>query len=698
MKIFIKNKTYIVAIIIFIIPFFNYLDYGAYDLSGDSTRAYLIYPLKWINQYSLNLISNGFSGSPYSTNYIITPQLFIYYLINKLTFNNFIYFHNSLIALFAYIGFYKLLKFFLKKNYSNFNKDISLIISIVYAYCPLYQSIIFDNGGFWIYVYSGVPILFYFFFLFVYSGKKTHLLAFLFFLFLFSSIFLYQNLSWSLSIIISILLLFIFTNFEKLEKRNFYNLLIIVSIIILFNVPNLFSFFHEFLNRDLLDSSIRDIGGKKIFETLSSNVENNFFPLYFSSNLKILSFGMDSYFINNKFFLKVLILSNSLFLLFILHAITKLTDKNIKILTVITIILVINYLFLNMSFNSFTNLIFSNLFKIDYLVIFRSYYSKFYFGFIFSYLVFIAIILKQINIDLKNIKTFCFLIVFLFINFFNILNGTIYNNKARFLNDYITVDGISDNFYQAINKINAINSQNQIIKNIVSLPISNEYEILINENKIYLGPSIIPLLTKSKIYQGYLLTGNKDLYENLINKNIKFIKSFFNEKNINTFILNKILFEKKNVFANYLNEKNEINFYQDIILNDLNYDLVFENEEFLIYSKNKPACIESKLISPTKIIFTPLCENKYKNYEDLEMLLSYYSMNMNEVNIYNIQNSSVNLSFINFFRKSIKDNDFVNNSDDSYIINYKKQQIFELIILLSILSIFLLLLCKLQKK
>lgn len=698
MKIFIKYKTYFFAIIIFIIPFFNYLDNGAFDLSGDSTRAYLIYPLKWINQYSLNLISNGFSGSPFSTNYIITPQLFIYYLLNKLTFNNFIYFHNSLIAFFAFIGFYKLLKFFLKKNYSYYNKDICLIISIFYAYCPLYQSIIFDNGGFWIYVYSGVPILFYFFFLFIYSGQKKHLLAFIFFLFLFSSIFLYQNLSWSLSIIISIISLFLFTNFEELEKRNFHNLLVIISIILLFNLPNLFSFFHEFLNRDLLESSVRGIGGKKIFETLSNNVENNFFPLYFTPNLKILSFGMDSYFINNKFFLKLLILSNSLFLLFILHTITELKYKNIKILTVISIIFIINYLFLNMSFNTFTNLIFSNLFKIDYLVIFRSYYSKFYFGFIFSYLILITIILKKINIDLKNIKTLCLLIIFLFINFFNILNGTIYNNKARFLNDYTTIDGISDSFYEAINKINDINSQNQIIKNIVSLPISNEYEILINKNKIYLGPSIVPLLTKSKIYQGYYLTGNKDLFENLINKNIKFIKDFLSEKNINTFILNKILFEKKNVFANYLNEKNEINFYKNIILNDLNYDLIFENEEFLIYSKNKSVCLETKLISPTKIIFKPLCNNKYKNFEDFEILLKYYSMKLNEVNIYNTQNSSINLSFINFFKKSIKVTDFVDSSGDSYIINYKKQQMFELIILFSILSIFLLLLCKFQKK
>jgi hypothetical protein len=702
-----NKKIYLIifCFLVFFLPFTHYLELGPFNFGGDSTRLYIHYPDYWIKNYSINLINYGNPYIPTAGNAAMTPQLLFYYLLNLISPNLSIYLHNSFIALTAFLGIFFLLKDTVFEYLKKKNFFLIILLSLLYLTSQLYSHFIFNNGGFWVYVFAGAPFLCTFFSRFLIYGTLKNLIFFYLFLIFYSSIFLYQNISWSIMVIINCLALYCPLFLKIAKTKIIKRFSVIFLIFIIFNLGNFISFFNEFLNRTSLANEQFTFN----FLTEADYVGNNFFPLYNLQNLDLQIKGSDVYGTENIYFLKFFLLINSvLIVLSVIYFVTlKNNIKNFIIYNKFRYVLIfflINFFLINQSFNNLIINVFNLLYKVEYFTIFKSYYGKFTFSYLISFISLIyifSIFLYKKNYT-RNIIYYLFFFI-IFLSSVNFINGKVYNLKNRFSQSY-PINGLSNDFYALIHFLNKANSYN-FSGNIILLPVSSEYylDIIPLEKRSYVAPSPISLFENIRVFYGY--ENNKVIYDALLLNNQK---EFF--KNLDNKFINYIIYNKNNFksLENYLypyntlqkKNLNNIEFFNPSFLN------VFENDTFLVlkYEKNFLKCSTFKLIRPTLFSLKTDCENHEHFIEDIKKFSQIVGISIDDL-VFHKSNSTVSFSELNFINPLIvfKNSELLNikkgvNNND-FIVIYRHQIYQDFCIILSILfPLFIILIYYLRKQ
>ena len=210
-----QNKVFIFSSFLFIIPFFWYVNSSHISFGGDSTRFYLNYPFLWLNNYSLNVLNHGFSLDPFHGNNMMIYQLLVYHLINFFHSELISLLHNSFILVTSFLGFYLTMRETISKYINDHNSTLAILFSFAFSTSQVFSWSIYNNGGLWVYVYSGLPLIIYFFYKFIFEGKIVTLLFFVSSLWIFSSVFLYQLLPFTLPLTTFIFILY----FPRLKKN-----------------------------------------------------------------------------------------------------------------------------------------------------------------------------------------------------------------------------------------------------------------------------------------------------------------------------------------------------------------------------------------------------------------------------------------------------------------------------------------------
>lgn len=702
----IKIFIIIISLLVFLIPFSHYLKFGPFNFGGDSTRLYIHYPSYWIQNYSLNLINYGNPNVSSAGNAAMVPQLLIYNFLNLISPSLSIYIHNSFISLSAFLGIFFLLKDTIIKYFPNKNFFLIIFLSILFLTSQLYSHIIFNNGGFWVYVFAGVPFICVFFSRFIINGLLSNLLFFYLFLLLFSTIFLYQNISWSFFFIINCLVLY-YPLFSKVKKNKIIKrFLIIFTLFIIFNLGNIISFLNELLNRDSLANQQNIFN----FRNETDYIGNNFFPLFNLQNLNLQINGSDVYGSTNIYFLKFFLLINSLLvgLCLIYFANLRSNIKNFifynKFLYLL-IFFLINFFLINQSFNNLIINFFELLYKIKYLEIFKSYYGKF----VFSYLISFLSLIYAFSFFLykKNYQRACIYYLFFFIIFLssiNFINGKIYNLKTRFASSSYPINGLSNDFYSLINFLKEENRDN-FNGNVILFPISNEYYLNVNSNDnnlTYVGPSPISLFENIKVYNGYY--GNKIIYDSFLSgKKEEFLKNLNNEY-INYIIYNKSNLKDLEAYLHSSSDLAEVNFNNFLSENKLIFR-VFENNSYLVFKINKNLlnCSSFKIIRPTVFNFKTYCQNNELFLSDIKTFTKLVQISTENL-VYIPSNYNFLFSDLNIIKPSAIFEKFdlteLKNANRNDLIIFYNYQIYQdfLIILSIIFPMIIIIFLKLMVK
>lgn len=651
----IKIFLIIISLFIFLIPFSHYLKFGPFNFGGDSTRLYIHYPGYWLKNYSLNLINYGNPNVNSAGNAAMVPQLLIYNFLNLISPNLSIYIHNSFISLSAFLGIFFLLKDTIIKYFPNKNFFLIICLSILFLTSQLYSHIIFNNGGFWVYVFAGVPFICVFFSRFIIYGSLSNLLFFYLFLLLFSTIFLYQNISWSFFFIINCLVLY-YPLFLKVKKNKIIKrFLIIFTLFIIFNLGNIISFLNELLNRDSLANQENIFN----FRNEANYIGNNFFPLFNLQNLNLQIMGSDVYGSENVYFLKFFLLINSLLIgLSIIYFVNlKSNVKNFifyKKFLYLLIFFLINFFLINQSFNNLIINFFELLYKIKYFEVFKSYYGKFGFSYLISFLsliyAFSFFLYKNNYLRACIHYLFFFIIILSSINF---INGKIYNLKTRYTSSSYPINGLSNDFYALINFLKEENQDN-FNGNVILFPISNEYYLNVNSNdnnSTYVGPSPISLFENINVFNGYY--GNKIIYDSfLFGKIEEFLK------NLNNRYINYIIFNKSNIkdLELYLHSSRNLaeeNFKNFIFENKL-FSKAYENNSYLVFKNNKNLlnCSSFKIIRPTVFNFKTYCQNNELFLSDIKTFTELVKISVENL-VYIHTNYNFLYSDLNIIKPSV---------------------------------------------
>ena len=656
MHIYLTEKRFVVlsALIIFLIPIINQLIYGGNNLGGDSTRLYLNFPFQWISNYSIHLSNLTFPDNPFNNSYIQVPQLFIFYLLNKIFFSSFtMFFHNSFIAVTAFFGILMLLDDLFKKKLADI-KNYSyckIICSTIYVFSCSYSWSIFNNGGSWVYVYSSLPILVSLVYRFCIEGKYFYLVI-LFLLFnIFSSIFLYQMLPFTIPTIMYLLLAYSL-NLKKITNKNFFKkLLLVILLITIFNIPNIYYAYYDFIGG--VDFRYQE-------DTLMLNyianykenidiIQNNFYPLLNLPSLKL--FSISGFFINKYWFILNLYLVVQFILLGYIFFnfyknITTLNKYHLKLAKQITVILILGFLFINPGFNEFIKYFFFKFLNIfDFMGIFRGFNHKFTFGFSIIYCVFIFYILVVGKIFFKKIKYVAFLLYV--VTLVPALIGAFYNIPILYTKDIKPLNGISNDTYELI-KI--IKNENELSYNgnMISLPPRHEYFLDFHDgDKGYVSQSPISLISGTILYYSMSSQKSKKIFNEIfsskdINKKYQFLK----ENHINYILFNKKNYEEYFAAYQFNYDKKILNKFIEKIKKYQQTEILYDSSKYQLLKINNNV---NKCLNFKKYIFyyslinscnnEAIIKKEIDNFADLNSLKKDWLLNLNSIyeinNIYN---------------------------------------------------------------
>lgn len=691
-----KYNFFVFSLIVFFVPLF-WSKFTLLNLGGDSTRLYLIFPLEWILNYSINIYSFSYiNHAPQDS--ALTYQLIFYLILNSLLNQNIsLIIDYSCVALLSYWS-----AFFLLKDL-NQNKNILLfILPLIYTFSVNYAFMIFNNGGIWIYVFSVLPLVLRCFFNFInYSCYKNFIFFFLL-TFIYSSIFSLKNIAWSLPILFLIFLIY-FNKIKYFKKKNFLNLLKISFFFLFLNLPLFYNSFIELYN--LLISSknvafnIFNVDRYLIFKDNVKNLNNFFYPMFISTNYS------EPFVSQNYYFLKTNIILSSLlyfpvFYVFLRSDYLKIIRKyNINI---ILLIFIFYFLFINMAFKPF-DYIFDKLFYyLPFFHMFSTYTSKFAFPFC---LIFIILVYLSSNIFIKKFNSYKIFIIFIYFFFsiifiFPTLKGNASFSKLPLWqsDDIYSISNLDSNYLKILNHIKKLEINNSNGK-ILSLPFSREYSVqLINNENAYVGP------TFASVYTGvYEVLGEyyyelffKRLTGNIKDNNINDFSKNLENHNISYIIINKNDLSRMNYYFQNLNF-----FYENIehiekLINLSDYKLEIKIGNYYLYFKEKiffnsliNECFNFKIINSSIININKMCNDK-----GYELILKEIKnlININEWNIYKYPN----FNFLNIFNENKK----IYNQNNIFLINNKQflNYIFLIISTLLYFIFFIFLLFKFIKR
>ncbi len=227
-------KKIIIALICLVLFLIPQLFWGKlYQVGGDDTRLYYLFPLEFLKNFTFNIISdNTFGiGGGYGPVSFFAPMTFIFFIFKTLLpFVNIQFFFYGLNLVGGFLAFYFFLGLWIKDD----NKAVycfRIACSLLYVFSPYLIKTLYHNQLLAQYLISIVPAVLYFFIKALQEKRWIFILFSALIYSLFSSTIL--TLPWFYGFLFSQIPLFIYLGIIYKKRFFIYSSLLVLSIILL---------------------------------------------------------------------------------------------------------------------------------------------------------------------------------------------------------------------------------------------------------------------------------------------------------------------------------------------------------------------------------------------------------------------------------------------------------------------------------
>lgn len=506
-----KALPFIIAIILFIIPFFWFKP-GEMDLGGDSGRLYFYDPVSYLFTSTLYAISSSSVGGP-NLNYANIP--FIYLLIVlKYIFTSPTILISGLYGISLSAGFIFCYLIIMELTESKNNFYAAIVGGLVYVFFPA----LIDSWRHTLLPYNQVflnPLMFYLLLRYLKSTKIYLLFCAVFLTFIFSSNFSSLAAPGLLAFYpISILFLLLYT--KLIMKRKIVVKHIMLALFLFLGIQA----FHLILLVNSIFSSGNTLN-TTIFSDAGKFDRGLSYFLAIAPNIKasINLLGLPQMEPLNFF-------SNAFLVLPFIIVISLLFNKKKTILITFFFFLVVLFFATANITNAWLSF-YKILFNIPGFSIFRNFFGQWIYAYMFFYSILFGqafyIVLDTLHYSqnrLKKLLTFFFIsvpILILVINATRLIKGDIIRETLWQSNNIGAVLQIDPDYEQALSFVRSLPAEGRVL----TLPLTDYgYQIIAGKNGgAYLGPSAISYLAGKKDFSGYNeLLGYQDLIPNLIKR------------------------------------------------------------------------------------------------------------------------------------------------------------------------------------
>ena len=511
-----KKILVFVLSLIFLVPFLFWGDY--YQVGGDDSKLYYLFPKEYLAGFSLNFISDnqlGSLGNYFSQSYL-SPLVFLIFIfkiiIGEINVQHLMFGLNLSVS---FLSFYLLLGVFIKEK----SKDhffIKITSSLLYTFSIFSYYTIWSHQLFSVYLASVIPISLFLFSKSILEKKISYLFFLNLVLFFLSAVLL--SIPWISALLISIspILFFLFIKNKILFIRHS---LILVLFFLLLNSHWLFSFIHAPFSSDLSNDivstvSSADVRSSNINNILAVSRNNKLkYPLLglFHLNLQR-DFSWASLSIFKNLYL-YLLLPNTLFLSAVVGAYffkrNKFDNEKKVYLSALLSWLIALYFFSVKIGGWGTDLFLTLNDYIPGFTMFRNMYDKFGLALAFTFSFLLAVSLSSIVSGIKNIfyKRMILVIFFILV----VLNIKPFVGGSFYRLSYGSTDSISNHisefnndFQNLIGSLKSLNSSSRI----AWLPLNTANYVFISDesldNSYYMGVSPLQFLAKTSDFNGLL--------------------------------------------------------------------------------------------------------------------------------------------------------------------------------------------------
>jgi hypothetical protein len=544
----------IVSIFLLLLPYIIFQN--KLFIGGDDTRLFYIFPDQWINSIGF------YSWFHFSTFGINNPNQFIIPFLSLIFVLNFIikskvvidYLFFSLPLILGFIFFQKFLREFITED--KYKLEI-FIAALFYIFSPILMVNQLSVFLYAAWLIGGVPLLLLLLVKFINTGSKSVLiLASVVFIFL---ALIFASVPWLLGFFLPafIPLLFLSNYFslkdiKKIVFRTVFFFLSVGMIQAYWIIPFVLNFLlvHKgSFSSVILSQTTGDTFSPTVLATAIGNILYPLLNLFhrdiaFVYNWQVkdnfLSFYDSFWYLNLSF---VFIIGTGLFLY------KKFLPSKYKIFYLYSLLAFVLSLFLFTVNVDILKELFLLAGKIPGFVMFRNFYDKFAFGFVFFYAVFIAISLIIFNIRFAKFKIYTSIVLILIVCFFVIPIKQVVDKSLWKTKNTYTIANFPKEYTYFITSFNITLKGSE---GILSLPYNiAAYTFVPDDNPkyIFIGTSPVVIFTGNNDFSGDLSfkpTDSELFKKLLLAKNYSAIQKFLAKYAINyVFVTNNIPTEVK---------------------------------------------------------------------------------------------------------------------------------------------------------
>lgn len=513
--IFSKNKVaFIIMAALFIVPWF-WFSKGEVDFGGDSTRLYFYDPSKWLNNIALYFTNPLMSLGGNNPNFSMVPFLSFLILLKKILFNDPFVLNNvfnGMLLSGGFISIYLISMELLSDGKGKYDEIVSSISGLFFIFSPLlifqWERALYSINQVFIY-----PLVFLMFLKFL-KTKKYYILILIPIISLpFSINFSYATTPWLSSF--SFFSLIFFSGYSIIYKRKKLLVKGLVLLVTFFGLLFSFDYIVEIFN------IVSPFGMNYQMFFQKEAGENRALPYFLSiqPHVRLIYnlLNQDQFVITKGFgitFEKIIFNFGIKYLpVFFIYPIIiatgiilekkNLIDKRISILHLLFVIFLINLYLTTATITNIGLSVYKSFFNIPGFSMFRSYYSKFAFTYVFFYALLLPLSLSIVVNKLKSYLSKVILFFLFLLTIFNgwplisgsISKGTLWRSKGVKFSSKI------DERYEVF--LEQVGKERESTK-VLSLPLINEnYQLLQGENGgVYFGPSSLAILTAKNSFNG----------------------------------------------------------------------------------------------------------------------------------------------------------------------------------------------------
>ena|GEM_PF-970236 len=511
-----KHSVGLLGVVLFFIPFF-WFNNNEIDLGGDSARLYFLDPISCIENVSLFGITPASAIGKSIPLFYQTPFIAVLFLIKLLLFNS-SYFLNCFYYGFLLSGGFLFFYLSIKEFWNNLggcskaNAFIKLgwiLSSLFFVLSPLVfyelQAALPFNNQLFLY-----PLFFYLFLKYLGSERYFYLVLYIVVTFIFAINFSVNVFPWFFSYFFFIILFLLIYSLINHKFILYLKGLAVFIIIFLFIqsfqlIPQLNGVFSEsdpynkMLSGELNPGlnyfeSIRPF--TRVIYNLSNQYQYGISSAYNHSNKGLIyEYGIKYI---PVFFIYILIIILAGFLLMKNKSDMKL-KKNYFLLLLIFLVLLF---LMSVNINAYSIKFYQSLFSIPGFSMFRSFYTKFNFVYIFFYSILLGISLSILGDRIKKTAMFVYPLIFFLIifNAWPLISGKVSNSKHFNSKEIKRTMNVGSEYFKAIDYI----KNKKIDSKQLSFPLSfEEYQVLKGKDHgVYVGPSWIATLAGKNNFVG----------------------------------------------------------------------------------------------------------------------------------------------------------------------------------------------------